>query len=256
MVTNPHDGVPPMSEQVWRPTLRMRWKHLLFVHWRVSPALLRPLIPEPLQIETYDGTAWVGFVPFVMESVRPVWLPPVPKLFDFPEANLRTYVRYSGQHGVWFFSLDAAHRLGVWVARRYWKLPYYYARMRWWMPAPDEIYYEMRRWARPRASARVRYRFEGTPRETEPGTLEHFLVERYTLFTVHHGVVYSAEVAHLPYAIQPATIIELEQTLTDTAGIPLLDGAPVAFYAPGFGVLASALRPMQIAPDMPQNTFA
>lgn len=239
--------MPPLSEGAWHAVLSMRWKHLLFVHWRVPPAVLRPLIPEPLQIDTYDGAAWVGFVPFVMESVRPVWLPPIPKLLDFPEANIRTYVRYGTQRGVWFFSLDAAHRLGVWVARRFWKLPYHYARMRWWMTAPNEIFYETVRRANRQAFARVRYQFTGEPRETQPGSLEHFLVERYTLFTVAQGELYRGDVAHLPYAIQPATILELEQTLTDAAGIPLPNEPPVVFYAPGFGVLASALRAVHIA---------
>ncbi|GIV11470.1 MAG: hypothetical protein KatS3mg020_0961 [Fimbriimonadales bacterium] len=236
-----------MSERAWKPTLSMRWKHLLFVHWRVPPTALRPLIPEPLQIDTYDGTAWVGFVPFVMESVRPVWLPPIPKLLDFPEANLRTYVRHGERRGVWFFSLDAAHRLGVWTARWRWKLPYYYAHMRWRRPAPNEICYETIRADASRASARVRYRFEGTPRETESDTLEHFLVERYALFTESRGVLYRGEVAHLPYAVQPATVLELEQTLTDAVGIKLPQEPPIVFYAPGFGVLASALRPVTIS---------
>ena len=236
-----------MSEREWRPALSMRWKHLLFVHWRVPVASLRPLIPEPLQIDTYDGAAWVGFVPFVMESVRPVWLPPIPKLLDFPEANIRTYVRYGEQRGVWFFSLDAAHRLGVWVARRFWKLPYYYARMWWEMLAPNEIVYTTTRKKRPRPYARVRYRFSGEPRETEPNTLEHFLVERYTLFTAYRGEIYRGEVAHLPYAIQPATLLELEQTLTDAAGISVSGAPDSVFYAPGFGVLASALQSLHIA---------
>lgn len=238
--------MPPISEQAWKPALSMRWKHLLFVHWRVPPAALRPLIPEPLQIDTYDGAAWVGFVPFVMESVRPVWLPPIPKLLDFPEANIRTYVRYGEQRGVWFFSLDAAHRLAVWAAQRFWKLPYYYAYMMWDCPAQNEIAYETVRADRRRAFARVRYRFEGEPRETEPGTLEYFLVERYTLFTGHRDTIYRGEVGHLPYAIQPATLLELEQNLTDAAGIALPNEPPLVFYAPGFGVLASALRPVPI----------
>ncbi|MFN7162366.1 MAG: YqjF family protein [Fimbriimonadales bacterium] len=247
MATDQRDGVPPISERAWKPALSMRWKHLLFVHWRVPPLALRPLIPEPLQIDTYDGAAWVGFVPFVMETARPIWLPPVPKVFDFPEANIRTYVRYGAQRGVWFFSLDAAHRLGVWAARRFWKLPYYYARMRWRFLAPDAIHYETIRADRSRAFARVQYRFTGEPRETEPGSLEHFLVERYTLFTAQQGELYYGEVAHLPYAIQPATVLELEQTLTDAAGIALPPQSPIAFYAPGFGVLASALRPLRIS---------
>ena len=158
-----------MSEREWRPALSMRWKHLLFVHWRVPVASLRPLIPEPLQIDTYDGAAWVGFVPFVMESVRPVWLPPIPKLFDFPEANVRTYVRYGEQRGVWFFSLDAAHRLGVWVARRLWKLPYHYAHMWWEMLAPNEIAYSMTRKARPLRSTRPSAVITCTPRRRALG---------------------------------------------------------------------------------------
>jgi len=93
----------------------------------------------------------------------------------------------------------------------------------------------------------VRYRFSGEPRETEPNTLEHFLVERYTLFTAYRGEIYRGEVAHLPYAIQPATLLELEQTLTDAAGISVSGAPDSVFYAPGFGVLASALQPLHIA---------
>jgi uncharacterized protein YqjF (DUF2071 family) len=234
-----------MSEHEWRPALSMRWKHLLFVHWRVPVASLRPLIPEPLQIDTYDGAAWVGFVPFVMESVRPVWLPPIPKLFDFPEANVRTYVRYGEQlRGVVFSALTRRIGWACVVARRFWKLPYLLcpyvvgdAR------APNEIAYSMTRKARPRPYARVRYRYSGEPRETEPNTLEHFLVERYTLFTAHRGELYRGEVAHLPYAIQPATLLELEQTLTDAAGISVAARPDSVFYAPWFwraGVRAAA----------------
>jgi len=239
--------MPPIDEQGWRPALRMCWKHLLFVHWRVPAASLRPLIPEPLQVDTYDGAAWVGFVPFVIEGVRPVWLLPIPKLLDFPEANIRTYVRYGKQRGVWFFSLDAAHRLGVWVARRFWKLPYYYAHIRWELSAPNEVAYTTTRKSRLRPCAHVRYRFSGEPRETEPNTLEHFLVERYTLFTTYRGELYYGAVAHLPYAIQPATLLELNQTLTDAAGISVAGAPDSVFYAPGFGVLASALQPLHVA---------
>lgn len=247
MATPVPDRVPPLSECAWRPALSMRWRHLLFVHWRVPPTLLRPLIPEPLQVDTFDGAAWVGFVPFVMESVHPVWLPPIPKLLDFPEANIRTYVRYGEQPGVWFFSLDAAHPLGVWAARRFWKLPYHRARMRWRMTAPNEITYETVRCDSRRAFARVHCRLTGEPRETVRGTLEHFLVERYTLFTAHRGALYRCEVAHLPYIVQPATLLELTQTLTDAAGVTLSGEPASVLYASGFGVLASALHPVHIS---------
>lgn len=246
MATLERDRMPPIGEGAWRPVLSMRWKHLLFVHWRVPPHRLRPLIPEPLQIDTYDDAAWIAFVPFVMESVRPIWLPSIPRLFDFPEANIRTYVCYGEQRGVWFFSLDAAHRLGVWIARHFWRLPYYYARMRWRKLAPNCIEYETRRAGRARAFARVRYEFEGEPQETRPGSLEHFLVERNLLFTTYKGELYRADVAHLPYAIQPARLLEFEQTLARAAGIEVPDEPPLVFYAPGFGVLASALQPLSV----------
>ncbi len=233
-----------MNDRNWRPVLSMRWKHLLFVHWRAPVQALRPLIPPVLEIDTYDGSAWVGFVPFVMQAVRPVWLPPIPRLLDFPEANVRTYVRLGAQRGVWFFSLDAQHRLGVWVARRYWSLPYYYAHMHWSRTAPNTFEYTVERRDKhsPRGYAQLQYQIKGTPAETEPGSLEHFLVERYTLFTGTPRKLYRAEVAHLPYEIQPATLLHLEQNLVELAGIPLVGEEPIAFYAPGFGVLASALR--------------
>ncbi|CUU38292.1 MAG: DUF2071 domain-containing protein [Armatimonadetes bacterium] len=240
MATTGRNALPPIETPAWRPALTMRWRHLLFVHWRVNPAVLRPLIPHALEIDTYDGSAWVGWVPFVMESVRPTWLPPVPRLFDFGETNVRTYVRYGTQRGVWFFSLDAAHRLAVWVARQRWRLPYYYARIRWNQPAPQEIHYECHR--TPEVYGRVRYRIEGEPAIPPEGSLEHFLVERYTLFTVHRGQLYTGHVAHIPYRIQPAHLLELEQTMVSAAGIALPDTEPIVFYAPGFGVLASAIQ--------------
>jgi uncharacterized protein YqjF (DUF2071 family) len=133
-----------------------------------------------------------------------VWLPPIPKLFDFPEANVRTYVRYGEQRGVWFFSLDAAHRLGVWVARRFWKLPYYYARMWWEMPAPNEIAYSMT--AQERAHARMPAYATDTAASRarrSRDTLEHFLVERYTLFTAYRGELYRARWRTCPTRFSP-----------------------------------------------------
>ncbi len=236
-----------MKQKDWKPVLTMRWKHLLFVHWRVPPSLIRPLIPPPLEVDTYEGDAWVAFVPFVMESVRPVWVPPIPRLFDFGEVNVRTYVRYQGERGVWFFSLDASHRLAVWVARQYWRLPYYPAHIRLIRKGADAFEYLIQRRASEPVGAIACYRISGEPRETEPGSLAHFLVERYTLFTGGSNTLYRAQVAHVPYRVQPATLVELRENLLAHAGIALPnDSEPVVFYAPGFGVLASKLEPVLI----------
>ena len=107
----------------------MDWVDLLFLHWPVDTAALRPHVPAELELETFDGAAWVGVVPFRMARTRARFAPPVPTARDFPELNVRTYVRRRGEGGVWFFSLDAASRMAVEVARRWFGLPYFRARM-------------------------------------------------------------------------------------------------------------------------------
>ena len=110
--------------------MRMRWEQLLFAHWPLPPHLLRPLIPQELDLDLRDGEAWLGIVPFTMRDVSPRLLPHIPSIADFHELNVRTYVSYRGKPGVWFFSLDAASRLAVRVARAAFHLPYFDAHMK------------------------------------------------------------------------------------------------------------------------------
>jgi len=109
--------------------MAMQWHDLLFMHWPVPPAVLRPLIPPALALETFDGAAWLGVTPFRMAGTRPRLVPPLPWLSAFPELNVRTYVTAEGKPGVWFFSLDAANPLAVRGARALFHLPYYDAAM-------------------------------------------------------------------------------------------------------------------------------
>ncbi|MGB0333096.1 MAG: YqjF family protein, partial [Planctomycetota bacterium] len=118
----------PMSSLL-RPAIHMTWRDLSFMHWRVDPDALRPLIPEPLEVDLFGGEAWVGVVPFEMRGTRLWPLPTVPGLRHFPELNLRTYVRHGDRQGVWFFSLDACSKVAVRVARQTFALPYLDARM-------------------------------------------------------------------------------------------------------------------------------
>src|SRR6476661_4936616 len=99
------------------------WENLLFMHWPVPISAVRPLIPEPLEIDTFDGNAWVAVVPFAMRNVRPAFFPPLPWLSNFYELNVRTYVHINGEPGVWFFSLDTDSALTVWGARKFYHLP-------------------------------------------------------------------------------------------------------------------------------------
>ena len=224
--------------------MRQRWADLLFLHWPVPIESLRPLIPAELEIDTFEGTAYVGLVPFTMTGVRPWWAPPVPGLSNFHEVNVRTYVHFRGRDpGVWFFSLDAAQAMAVRIARRFWQLPYHFARMSLDRRADGSIEYESDRlWPGPTpASLRVAYRPEGSPRASVPGTIEHFLAERYVLYAGRAGTLQVGRVHHAPYPLQPARVERLDDSLADAAGLPGLDGPPLAHYASEVSVRVYAL---------------
>jgi uncharacterized protein len=209
-----------------------RWRSLLFVHWEAPPALLRALVPDPLEIDTFEGRAYVGLIPFDMPEVRPLRrLPRVPTAGRFLETNLRTYVRLRGRPGVWFFSLDAGSLLAVLGARATFGLPYFRADMT--MTASgrgDQRHYVSRRtWPRPGpapgngrpASLDLHYEVGADIGRAAPGTLAHFLVERYTLFARHPLLgLLRGEVRHQPYPLRAARILRLEQTLTVAAHLP------------------------------------
>ena len=167
------------------------WSDLLFVHWRVPVDTLQSLLPRRLTVDTFEGDAWVGLVLFTMSGVRPRWFPAVPRLSAFHETNVRTYVHLDGRDpGVWFFSLDAANSLAVRVARWRWHLNYFFSTMHLERRGDRVRYESQRRWPAP-AEARVEIEARlGDPAagfHATPGTLEHFLVERYFLYTLLPG---------------------------------------------------------------------
>ena len=211
------------------------WESLLFLHWRVPAAALRPLIPAALEIDTFDGDAWVGLVPFTMRGVRLSWLPPVPGTSDFHETNLRTYVHHRGADpGVWFFTLEAAAWLPVQVARAGWHLPYHHARMSLSRGADGVIDYASDRRAPPPlpAHCKVRYEPTGAPGAAVPGTLEHFLAERYLLYVDRGGGrLQRGAVHHPPYPLQGAKVHAWEESILAACGVERPPGEPIAHYA-------------------------
>lgn len=227
------------------------WRHLVFLHWRVDPAQIQALLPDRLIVETYDGAAWLGMVPFSMERVRPWWSPAVPGISWFLETNLRTYVRHdNGLSAVWFFSLDANSRLAVWVARTFWKLNYIDCRMTLQCNGPGHTVASTgQRRRAPGDHYDIRVELPGTePQPAETGTLEHFLLERYELITrTPSGDFMAARVMHEPYRFIPAHPSHCEQTFTSRlvehgADNPIPDHV---VYSPGVDVRVSALRPIQ-----------
>lgn len=222
---------PTTGKVVQRPG----WHDLTFLHWRVPVSALRPRIPSSLEIDTFDGDAFIGVVPFTMTDVRPWWAPPLPGSNNFHETNVRTYVHRAGRDpGVWFFSLDAASIWAVLAARWIWHLPYHHARMS--LEKGDGLvrYESTRNWPKPLpGTCRVIVRPVGEPRASHVGSLEHFLAERYFLYTTaRDGSLRRGTVHHTPYPLQPAEVIEVDETLIAAGGVERPAGPPpLAHYA-------------------------
>lgn len=209
----------------------MVWHDLLFAHWPVAPEILRPAVPAPLELDLHGGEAWLAVVPFTMSGIRPRGLPAVPGLSRFPELNLRTYVRYGDANGVHFFSLDADQALAVRIARWGFGLPYHRAAMS--ARRGESGWIEYRSLRRDAAtSLRCRYRPTGSVLPAAaPGTLEHFLTERYGFLTVdRRGRVHHGAIAHAPWPLQPAEWQVEDLRMTEQIGVDRPRQAPILHY--------------------------
>ncbi|MBI3362374.1 MAG: DUF2071 domain-containing protein [Chloroflexi bacterium] len=220
------------------------WHDLLFAHWPVPVDDLRRHIPASLEIDAFDGQAWIGVVPFRMSGVRPRLLPAVPWFSAFPELNVRTYVRLGDKPGVWFFSLDASNPVIVEIARAWYNLPYFTARM----SLRDDgatIRYESRRTHRGALAAEFvgRYRPTGDAVFSRRGTLEHWLTERYCLYTTDRSrQLHRAEIHHIPWPLQPAEAEIEVNTMAQPHGIELPDAPPVLYFARRLEVVVWPLK--------------
>ncbi len=235
------------------------WRHLLFLHWAVAPGEIGPMLPKGLHVDTHDGQAYVGVVPFEMCGVRPRWLPTVRGLSDFPELNLRTYVvSDDGRPGVWFFSLDAANAVAVRIARSLFYLPYRHAAMRsrvwrdthaglttidyssirFTNDSRRKLDWQTRSWFRYRVP-------DAESRFAEPGTLDYFLTERYLLYSwkARGSVLYSGRVWHSPYPLHIPEDIRFRTSLFEINGMAARDTPPVhCLYSPGVDVKVYPLQ--------------
>jgi len=229
-----------------KPTLRpdapvigfQRWDKLLFLHWEVPSDLLRPLVPPRLELDTYEGRAFVSVTPFTVRGARLRGLPPLPSLSDFHEVNVRTYVHLGGEDpGVWFFSLDAASAPAVAIARASLRLPYCYARMSRGNAVGRDTYESSRIVPPVRASLSASWTKGGSAEPAPLGTLEHFLAERYWLFSRAYGQkLFRMRVHHAPWPLQRVEALEVAQTLTTADGVAGVQGMPLAQYSDGVDV--------------------
>jgi uncharacterized protein YqjF (DUF2071 family) len=232
------DRVAPTRRPPGRAAGTQRWRELAFVHWSFPADVVRPLVPRSLELDLWDGRAWVGLVPFRMEATRIRGMPRALGM-DFLETNLRTYVHARGMPGVYFFSLEASSWLAVRAARFTWGLPYFHAAMSV-RRHNARVDYRSRRKA-DGARLSLAYDIGGPEPASTVGTLQHFLLERYHLFVEKKGTLRRGQVHHRPYAARTAKIASLDESLLAAAGLPAAgppesvlasDGVDVEVFGP------------------------
>jgi uncharacterized protein YqjF (DUF2071 family) len=201
---------------------------LLFAHWPIPIEVLRPLVPAGLAVQEFDGTSWIGLVPFRMTGVMRRPLPDLPWVSAFPELNVRIYVERDGKPGVWFLSLDAGNPLAVWAARRFFHLPYFWAQMSC-VAHGDGINYSSHRAGAEFSGA---YRPTAEVRLAVPGSLEHWLTERYCLYaSAPDGTLWRNEVHHAPWPLQAAEASIGRNTMFTFHGLAADPSPPLLHFA-------------------------
>lgn len=245
----------PLPSGHW--LMRQRWNDLLFAHWPVPASSLMPLVPEGLQVDTFQGSAWLGVMPFWMDRIKVRGLPPIPGARSFPDLSLRTYVREerTGAPGVFCLSLDSNNLLAVAMGRAFYRLPYHWAEMHMEQRTEREFsFYSRRRLAPQPVVFRARYRGLGPSRrlmESNPGTLEYFLMERYCLFSSNRaGQPIRANLHQVSGPLEEAEA-EIEQNdLAEAAGLQLPEIEPVLHYTRRLAVYvwpAELVRPALVS---------
>lgn len=232
---------------VARSVMVQRWSDLVFLHWPCSPDEVQGRLPAGLTVDTFDGRAWVGLIPFRMEDLGPPGLAPLPVVGSFPEVNVRTYVRAGGRRGVWFFSLDVDRMLPALAARAGYHLPY----------CAGDTHHERRddritarvdrRWPRPAHPARTAVEVTITDDPVDD-PLSRFLTDRWRLFSAtRRGALRTAAVAHPPWNRYRARVEHLDDHLVSASGLPAPTGPPHAMWSPGTAVRVGWPRRLRVA---------
>jgi uncharacterized protein YqjF (DUF2071 family) len=226
-----HISEHPPGPVKW-PLMFQAWTRLTFLHWRYPAEAIRPLLPRGIELDTFDGSAWIGLTPFLLTGLRPPLLPALPWISQFPEMNVRTYVRGpGGERGIWFFTLEADRLAAVLGGRLFYRLPYRWAGMRV-RYEPGKVEYTSRRWFG-QGTAKIFVRIGSRIRVNER---ERFLTARFRLYTVFASRVVFAQVEHPPWPLMSAAVIRLEQNVIESSGLPEPIGQPLAHFSPGVHV--------------------
>lgn len=219
----------PVPTAPW--VMSQSWAQLLFAHWPIDADKMRQLIPESLDLDLFDGHAWIGVVPFAMRDVCPRYAPKVGPMSNFLELNVRTYVKRNGIAGVYFFSLDCSNSIACWIARKFYHLPYFSARMTSSRTSAGEVHYESQR-KEGDVVFKATYRPTGGLLKTSADSIDKFLTERYCLYTTDSvNRLYTGVIHHDVWPLQPAEAQISVNTMTDVIGLKLPELEPLLHYS-------------------------
>jgi uncharacterized protein YqjF (DUF2071 family) len=229
------DRLAPRAKPQGEAIMQQTWENLLFLHWPIDPALLRPLIPQPLQIDTFEDQAWIGVTPFALTNLHLTNLPPVPGLSAFNELNFRTYVHHNELPGVWFFSLDASKLIPALAARLFFMLPYFKAEIAFGQ-RDGKYQFALQRAGPPAAGFDASWRVGLRLRDPDVDSLAFFLVERYCYFAVAREGVYTTRIYHHPWILEEAFIESYASKMLCPIGLPDPTVAPLAHFSRSLNV--------------------
>lgn len=233
----PEDVVASCPRPVNRPIMLQGWKDLASVHWRFQPDDVQRLLPPGFAVDTHEGNALVGLIPFHMERIRLPHLPAFGPFSTFPETNVRTYiVDRSGRRGVWFMSLDVTRLIPALVARVSYNLPYCWASMSIEHTGNTVSYRSRRRWPRGEARSVLSVEIGDRIEDDAVSDLEHFVTARWALGSTWAGRPIWADVDHEAWPLHRARIIECDENMLRAAGLPTPAGEPIALWSPGVDV--------------------
>ena len=211
--------------------LRQDWRHVAFLHWQFEPDLVQALLPEGLEVDTFDGTAWVGLTPFLVLRSRPALLPPVPAVSNFPETNLRTYVvGPDGRDGLWFLTIEAGSLSTTAGARALLHVPYHWADMAVVRTGSSTTYTSQRR-ADPAADHRTTVEVGGEV--TAHRQLAEWLTGRWRAWIRPWGRLATVAVRHEPWPLVGSRLVDHEDGLLKSCGLPRPTAPPLVFASPG-----------------------
>jgi uncharacterized protein len=229
------------TRPIHRPVMLQGWHNLSSVHWRYDPRRVQALLPKGFTVDIFDGSAWVGLIPFEMRRIRLPFGPrgglSAGRFSTFPETNIRTYIRDArGRRGVWFFSLDITRLAPTLVARVGYGLPYCTARMTIETAGNRVSYRSDRTWPRPRGPHSDLSVDIGSRVSVAPDSLEAFLSARWALGSTFARRLVWAEIEHPEWPLHHASVVDCDESLVVAAGLRPPQGEPIALWSPGVEV--------------------